>query len=186
MVCLVKAYSFAILPLFALALLMAMLVGNDAWWPFLRFLTESAPILFQLAFCVLLPSILVAIGAAYGLSCVVNVKASPTVSLVLVYRVSRHFWPVASLWVVISRYLATQRSTWDSIPCVKASPTVSLVLVYRVSRHFWPVASLWVVISRYLATQRSTWDSIPCEVKRPAQITLLTSIGLTSSARRLQ
>ena len=141
MVCLVKAYSFAILPLFALALLMAMLVGNDAWWPFLRFLTESAPILFQLAFCVLLPSILVAIGAAYGLSCVVNVKASPT---------------------------------------------VSLVLVYRVSRHFWPVASLWVVISRYLATQRSTWDSIPCEVKRPAQITLLTSVGLTSSARRLQ
>ena len=140
-ICLLKAYSPVILPLFVLALLMALLVGSEAWWPFLGFLTASAPMLFQLAFCVMLPSVLVGIGAAYGLSCVINVKATPT---------------------------------------------VSLLLVHRASRYFWSVASLCIVIYRYLGIHRFTWTLIPHKVTCPVQITLLTSVGLTSAARRLQ
>ena len=74
LVCLVKAYTPVVFPLFALASLMAMLVGSEAWWPFLGFLKASAPLLFGLAFCVMLPSILGAVGAAYGLYCIVTLR----------------------------------------------------------------------------------------------------------------
>ena len=141
LVCLVKAYTPVVFPLFALASLMAMLVGSEAWWPFLGFLKASAPLLFGLAFCVMLPSILGAVGAAYGLYCIVNVKETPT---------------------------------------------VSLVLVDRVSRYFWPVTYLCVSISRYFAIRHSTWDLNPHAVTLPVQIKLVTSVGLISSARRLQ
>ena len=94
-----RAYAILTGPLVAIAFLLSLLVGGEAWTPLWFYLEGSTPLCLQVVFWALIPSVLFALASAMGWSCVAWCRYIPEAYSPQIKRARRYSQQVAVAWV---------------------------------------------------------------------------------------
>ena len=94
-----RVYAILTGPLVAIALLLSLLVGGEAWAPLWFYLEKSTPLYLQGLFWALMPSALFALASAMGYWCVARCRCIPEAYSPRIERARRYSYRVAVAWI---------------------------------------------------------------------------------------
>ena len=94
-----RAYAILTGPLVAIAFLLSLLVGGEAWSPLWFYLEKSTPLYLQVLFWALMPSALFALASTMGYWCVARCRYIPGACSPRIKRASRYSYRVAVAWI---------------------------------------------------------------------------------------